>query len=163
MDAAEYKHIVRGLNFLKYVSDAFAERRAELAQRFADPNDDYFIEDEETRTKDLEERDYYTEANVFGGPEKARWEHLRDDALETNEDSVRELGDEILKKIAVELTDNLRKSVSVDCAVRDAVRAKLRLMVRRILRKYKYPPDREARAIELVLQQAEILSEAWVY
>jgi type I restriction enzyme, R subunit len=84
------------------------------------------------------------------------------DALETNEASVRELGDEILKKIAVELTDNLRKNVSVDWSVRETVRAKLRLMVRRILRKYKYPPDREARAIELVLQQAETLSEAWV-
>jgi type I restriction enzyme R subunit len=84
------------------------------------------------------------------------------DALETNEASVRELGDEILKKIAVELTDNLRKNVSVDWSVRETVRAKLRLMVRRILRKYKYPPDHEARAVELVLQQAEALSEAWV-
>src|SRR5262249_16388414 len=84
------------------------------------------------------------------------------DALETNEASVRELGDEILKKIAVELTDNLRKNVSVDWSVRETVRAKLRLMVRRILRKYKYPPDREARGIELVLEEAETLSEAWV-
>jgi type I restriction enzyme R subunit len=84
------------------------------------------------------------------------------DALETNEASVRDLGNEMLKKIAVELTENLRKNVSVDWSVRETVRAKLRLMVRRILRKHKYPPDREARAIELVLQQAETLSEAWV-
>ncbi len=83
------------------------------------------------------------------------------DALETNEASVRELGDDVLRKIAVELTDSLQKSVTVDWSVRETVRARLRLMVRRILRKYKYPPDKEARAIELVLQQAETLSEAW--
>jgi type I restriction enzyme, R subunit len=84
------------------------------------------------------------------------------DALETNEASVRELGDETLKKIAVELTTNLRKNTTVDWAVRDTVRARLRLMVKRILRKYKYPPDMEERAIEIVLQQAETLSEHWV-
>ncbi|MGH9826383.1 MAG: type I restriction enzyme endonuclease domain-containing protein, partial [Blastocatellia bacterium] len=83
------------------------------------------------------------------------------DALETNEASVRELGDEILRKIAVELTNNLRNNLTVDWSVRETVRARLRLMVKRILRKYKYPPDREARAIELVLQQAEALSQAW--
>ena len=80
MDAAEYKHIVLGLIFLKYVSDAFAERRAELQKRFADPEDEYFIEDEELRAKDLEERDYYTEANVFWVPESARWDSIRDQA-----------------------------------------------------------------------------------
>ena len=80
MDAAEYKHIVLGLIFLKYVSDAFAERRAELQRRFADPGDEYFIEDEELRARDLEERDYYTEANVFWVPESARWERIRDQA-----------------------------------------------------------------------------------
>lgn len=84
------------------------------------------------------------------------------DALETNEAAVRELGDEVLRKIATELTQNLRKNVTVDWSVRDTVRAKLRLMVKRILRKYKYPPDYEQRAVELVLQQAETLSQAWV-
>ncbi|MBP6822479.1 MAG: HsdR family type I site-specific deoxyribonuclease, partial [Acidobacteria bacterium] len=83
------------------------------------------------------------------------------DALETNEASVRELGDEVLRKIASELTENLRKNVTVDWSVRETVRAKLRLMVKRILRKYKYPPDYEQRAIELVLRQAETLSEVW--
>ena len=84
------------------------------------------------------------------------------DALETNQAAVRELGDDILRKIAAELTDQLRKNVSVDWSVRETVRAKLRLLVKRILRKYKYPPDLEQRAIDLVLQQAETLSEAWV-
>jgi type I restriction enzyme R subunit len=83
------------------------------------------------------------------------------DALANNEASVKELGDEVLKKIAFELTESLRKNVSVDWSVRDNVRAKLRLMVKRILRKYKYPPDKQEEAIELVLKQAEILSEAW--
>jgi type I restriction enzyme, R subunit len=84
------------------------------------------------------------------------------DALETNEASVRELGDETLKKIAVELTDNLRKNTTIDWAVRETVRAKLRLMIKRILRKYKYPPDQEQKVIEIVLEQAETLSESWV-
>lgn len=83
------------------------------------------------------------------------------DALETNESSVRELGDDTLKKIAVELTDSLRKNTTIDWAVRETVRARLRLMVKRILRKYKYPPDQEQRAVEIVLRQAETLSESW--
>src|ERR1051325_11182610 len=84
MDAAEYKHIVLGLIFLKYVSDSFAEHRANLEKRFADPNDDYFIENEEFRKSDLEERDYYTEANVFWVPESARWEKIREQAKQPN-------------------------------------------------------------------------------
>lgn len=84
------------------------------------------------------------------------------DALANNEDSVRELGDETLKKIAHELVESLRKNISVDWAVRDSVRASLRLLVKRILRKYKYPPDHQNEAVELVLQQAQSLGEAWV-
>ncbi len=83
------------------------------------------------------------------------------DALAENEASVRELGDETLRKIAVELTENLRRSTTVDWSVRETVRARLRLMVKRILRKYKYPPDKTEAAIDLVLQQAETLSESW--
>lgn len=84
MDAAEFKHIVLGLIFLKYVSDAFAERRAELERRFADPADEYYIEEELLRVSDLEERDYYTEANVFWVPESARWDRIRDQAKQAN-------------------------------------------------------------------------------
>jgi len=83
------------------------------------------------------------------------------DALADNESAVRELGDDILKKIAHELTEKLRKSTSVDWQVRDNVRAKLRNMVRILLRKYKYPPDKQSEAIELVLEQAERLSDGW--
>ena len=83
------------------------------------------------------------------------------DALANNESAVRELGDEILKKIAHELVEKLRKSTTVDWQVRDSVRAKLRNMVRILLRRYKYPPDKTDEAIDLVLKQAEVLSEGW--
>ena len=83
------------------------------------------------------------------------------DALAENESAVRELSDETLKKIAHELTENLRKNISVDWSERESVRAKLRLMVKRILRKYKYPPDQQEGAVELVLQQAKALGEMW--
>ena len=83
------------------------------------------------------------------------------DALANNESAVKELTDETLKKIAHELTENLRQNITVDWAQRESVRATLRLMVKRILRKYKYPPDRAEEAVELVLQQAENLGEGW--
>ena len=83
------------------------------------------------------------------------------DALATNEAAVRELGDETLKKIAVELTQSLRRSVTVDWAKRETVRAKLRVMVRTLLRRYKYPPDRQEEATETVLRQAEELTAEW--
>ncbi|CAB3690893.1 type I restriction endonuclease subunit R [Paraburkholderia rhynchosiae] len=83
------------------------------------------------------------------------------DALANNESAVRELSDETLKKIAHELTENLRQNITVDWSERESVRARLRLMVKRILRKYKYPPDQQDGAVELVLQQAQALGEAW--
>jgi len=83
------------------------------------------------------------------------------DALANNESAVRELTDETLKKIAHELAESLRKNLTVDWSARESVQAKLRLMVKRILRKYKYPPDQQEAAVELVLQQAKALGEAW--
>jgi type I restriction enzyme R subunit len=83
------------------------------------------------------------------------------DALAANESAVRELGDETLKKIAVELTLKLRNSVTVDWSVRDSVRASLRVMVKTLLRRYKYPPDKQEEATETVLRQAEMLSAEW--
>jgi type I restriction enzyme R subunit len=83
------------------------------------------------------------------------------DALAANEASVRELGDATLRKIARELTEKLRASNSVDWYVRESVRAKLRLMVKTILKKYKYPPDGQEQATETVLEQAKELSAAW--
>jgi type I restriction enzyme R subunit len=83
------------------------------------------------------------------------------DALANNESAVRELTDETLKKIAHELTESLRQNLSVDWSERESVQAKLRLLVKRILRKYKYPPDLQDAAVALVLQQAQVMGESW--
>ena len=83
------------------------------------------------------------------------------DALANNESAVRELGDQILKKIAREVTEKLRKSTTVDWQVRDSVRAKMKILVRRTLQRWRYPPDKAAGAVELVLKQAETLSDSW--
>ena len=83
------------------------------------------------------------------------------DALADNESATRELVDDILKKIAHELTDKLRNSASVDWQKRESVRARLRNLVRITLRRYKYPPDHQQEAIKLVLEQAERLSDEW--
>ena len=79
MDAAEYKHIVLGLIFLKYISDSFAARRAELTARFQNPDDEYYLwdSDDELLAAELEDRDYYREVNAFWVPEPARWDALR--------------------------------------------------------------------------------------
>ena len=86
MDAAEYKHIVLGLIFLKYISDSFAGRRVELERRFAEASDDYYLgsDDPELLAGELEERDYYKEVNVFWVPETARWESIRANAKQVD-------------------------------------------------------------------------------
>jgi type I restriction enzyme, R subunit len=83
------------------------------------------------------------------------------DALETNDSAVQVLGDNTLKTIARELVDTVRWNVTIDWTIRDNVRAHLRVLVKRILRKYGYPPDRQERATQTVLEQAEVLSEIW--
>lgn len=76
MDAAEYKHVVLGLVFLRYVSEVFARRKAELKSLVEDPKSDYYLEDEEARFFTLEDRDEYTSEGVFWVPEGHRWENL---------------------------------------------------------------------------------------
>lgn len=83
------------------------------------------------------------------------------DALTTNESAVRELGDDTLRALAVEVTNKLRNSTTVDWQVRESVRARLRILVRRTLQRYKYPPDKSPEVIELILKQAELLSNSW--
>jgi type I restriction enzyme R subunit len=83
------------------------------------------------------------------------------DALANNESAVRELQDETLKKIAQELTRSLRDNLKTDWSERESVRAQLRLMVKRILKKYKYPPDQQDEAVKLVLEQAQALGHEW--
>jgi len=83
------------------------------------------------------------------------------DALAKNENALRELGDDTLKAIAIELTISLKQSTTVDWNKRESIQAKIRNMVRRLLRKYKYPPDGQQDAIELVLDQAKELADYW--
>jgi type I restriction enzyme R subunit len=83
------------------------------------------------------------------------------DALETNDSAVAVLGDETLRAIARELVESVRGSVTIDWTVRENVRAHLRVLVKRILRKHGYPPDKQEKATLTVLEQAEVLSEHW--
>ena len=107
MDAAEYKHVVLGLIFLKYISDAFEEQHAR------------------------------------------------------NDSAVKVLGDETLLAIARELVEAVRNNVTIDWTLRENVRAQLRVLVKRILRKHGYPPDKQEKATQTVLEQAEVLSAGW--
>ena len=83
------------------------------------------------------------------------------DALETNDSAVKVLGEPTLTKIARELAEMVKKNVTIDWTVRENVRAQLRVLVKRILRKYGYPPDKQEQATKIVLEQAEVLSEVW--
>jgi len=93
--------------------------------------------------------------------------HLREeevafyDTLETNDSAVQVLGDETLRAIARELVQTVRANTSIDWAVKESVRAKLRVMARRVLRKYGYPPDKQEKATQTVLEQAELLGQDW--
>jgi type I restriction enzyme, R subunit len=83
------------------------------------------------------------------------------DALADNESAREILGEDILKKIARELTEKIKQNASIDWRFREAVRAKLRVMVKRLLKKYGYPPDKTQMATDLVIEQAELLSDKW--
>jgi type I restriction enzyme, R subunit len=83
------------------------------------------------------------------------------DALEINDSAVQVLGDDTLKTIARELVETVRNNTTIDWTVRETVRAKLRVMVKRILRKYGYPPDKQDKATTTVLQQAELIAKDW--
>ena len=84
------------------------------------------------------------------------------DALEANDSAVQVLGDDTLRDIARELVETVRRNVTIDWTLRENVRARLRVLVRRILRIHGYPPDKQEKATQTVLEQAEVLSEGWV-
>ena len=83
------------------------------------------------------------------------------DALETNDSAVQVLGDDTLRDIARDLVDTVRRNVTIDWTLRENVRANLRRLVKRVLRKHGYPPDRQEKATRTVLEQAEVLSAGW--
>ncbi len=84
------------------------------------------------------------------------------DALETNDSAVKVLGDDTLRTIAQELVKTVRANVTIDWTLRENVRAQLRVLVKRILRKYGYPPDKQEKATQTVLEQAALVSSAWL-
>ena len=84
------------------------------------------------------------------------------DALETNDSAVQVLGDDTLRTIAQELVRIVRNNVAIDWTIRENVRAKLRVLVKRVLRKYGYPPDKQEKATRTVLEQAEVLADGWI-
>ena len=127
LDAAQYKHTVLGLVFLKYVSDSFDIRREELTAQFMDEHHEYFLDPEEfgdidseeykeAIEEELEERDYYTEANVFWVPQQSRWKFLQNQnkVVITGEIEVGE--DNKKKKIRSvgQLIDNALESIEHD-------------------------------------------------
>jgi type I restriction enzyme R subunit len=81
--------------------------------------------------------------------------------LETNDSAVKVLGEPTLKNIARELVSHVRKSVTIDWTLREAAQAQIRVLVRRILRKYGYPPDKQEKATQTVLEQAKLLCGDW--
>ena len=83
------------------------------------------------------------------------------DALSNNQSAHDLMGDEVLMKMARELAEKLRGNLSIDWQYKENVRARLRTMIKALLKRYKYPPDQEAAAIDLVLQQTEMISEEW--
>ena len=83
------------------------------------------------------------------------------DALATSESAVEQMGDEILKQIAKELVESVRKSATIDFTVKKSIQANMRLTIKRLLRKYKYPPEHSPHAIELIMEQAQMFGEEW--
>jgi type I restriction enzyme R subunit len=102
--------------------------------------------------KELREADKRGEELGLSEAELAFYE-----ALEVNDSAVMILGDEVLRKIAHELVDQIRKNATIDWTVKESVKAKMRVMVKRILTKYRYPPDKQPKAVATILEQAEIL------
>jgi type I restriction enzyme R subunit len=107
--------------------------------------------------KDMRHADRRGEELGLGADERAFY-----DALEVNDSAVKVLGEPTLKKIAQDLVAHVRKSVSIDWTVRESARAQIRVIIRRTLRKYGYPPDKQEKATQTVLEQAELLCADWV-
>jgi type I restriction enzyme R subunit len=144
------KNVVQARSFAEMLEQSirrYQNRAIEAAQ---------VIEELIGLAKDMRAANARGEALGLGDEELAFY-----DALEVNDSAVQVLGEPTLKTIARELTESVRRNVSIDWTVRENVRAQMRVRVRRILRKYGYPPDKQEQATQTVLQQAEVLSHAW--
>ncbi len=80
MDPAEYKHVVLGLIFLKYISDAFEERRRQLETLVSEPSSEYYVQEQQARYGVVEDRDEYLSENIFWVPKESRWSYLQNNA-----------------------------------------------------------------------------------
>ncbi len=144
------KNVVQARSFAEMLEDAlrrYQSRAIEAAQ---------VIEELIALARDMREANARGEALGLTEDEVAFY-----DALETNDSAVKVLGDETLRAIARELVETVRKNVTIDWTLRENVRAQLRVLVKRILRKYGYPPDKQEKATQTVLEQAEVLSAGW--
>jgi type I restriction enzyme, R subunit len=144
------KNVVQARSFAEMLEKTilrYQNRAIETAQ---------VIEEMIAMAKDLREADRRGEQLGLTEEEIAFY-----DALEVNDSAVRVLGDTTLKTIARELVEAVRNSAKIDWTLRENVRAQIRVMVKRILRRYGYPPDKQAKATELVLEQAQVLCEHW--
>ena len=144
------KNVVQARSFSEMLENAlkkYQNRAIEAAQ---------VIEELIALAKDLRQADARGEELGLTEDEIAFY-----DALEVNDSAVKVLGDETLRIIAQELLQTVRNNVTIDWTVRENVRAQMRVMVKRILRRYGYPPDKQARATELVLEQAEVVCRDW--
>jgi type I restriction enzyme R subunit len=145
------RHLVQGRSFadlLERSIRAYQNRAVETAQ---------VIEELIQIAKELRAADSRGEALNLTPDEAAFYE-----ALEVNDSAVKVLGDDALCTIARELVVTVRSNVTIDWTVKESVRAKLRVLVKRILRKHGYPPDKQEQATATVLEQAELLCEGWV-
>ncbi|HOT43001.1 MAG TPA: type I restriction endonuclease subunit R [Syntrophorhabdaceae bacterium] len=144
------KNLVQSRSFAELLEQAirrYQNRAIEAAQ---------VIEELIQLAKDMREADSRGEVLGLSEEELAFY-----DALETNDSAVKVLGEPTLRRIAQELVQTVRMNASIDWTVRENVRANLRRLVKRILRKYGYPPDKQEKATETVLEQAALLSAEW--
>jgi len=140
-------------------SKSFADRLEEVIRKYQNKviSTAQIIEELIALAKDMRESEKRGEELNLENDELAFY-----DALEVNDSAVKVLGDEQLRDIARELVEKVRNNVSIDWTIKSSVRAKLRVLVKRTLRKYGYPPDKQAKAIETVLEQAERLTNTWL-
>jgi len=144
------KNLVQARSFAEMLENAikrYQNRALETAQ---------VIEELIALAQDLREADRRGEELGLTEEETAFY-----DALEVNDSAVKVLGEPTLKVIAQELVKAVRNNLTIDWTVRENVRANLRVIIKRILRKYGYPPDKQEKATQTVLEQAEVLSRAW--
>jgi type I restriction enzyme R subunit len=148
--ARRRRNIVQARSFAEMLEDSirrYQNRAIEAAQ---------VIEELIAMARELREADRRGEELELTDDEVAFY-----DALGVNDSAVKVLGDETLRTIAQELVRAVRGNLKIDWTVRESVRAEMRVIIKRILRRYGYPPDKQARATELVLEQAEVLCEGW--